>query len=424
MVVEVQISKRSQELINSYLEALGSHQSPLQKEDVSIELDLLVSWLKAEITLPYKKPKKLKYEIEFLLAKLRVELLHDLSNFMPTSRKSRVKKEEDLVLASNKFKFILLAISGTILAACEGFDSVTTMMSVLSLPSWAILAVGLVFSILSVVVFYGFNLIQVSKNLGINLMDTPKLLDVYLAQLEEIKSIRRKMSAYNLAEKSTEELAQLYDTLIMLNNRFSELIKNSEQFKLALDTNSMRVAKTIFSGLAGLLFFGGGFFAGQSVGIFIFGLFITAATPTAWPVVIFSLLVGAAGFSIYWFIERVSLKKLISGWFGLDEDKIEQLCDSDKLLNEEEKLLNLKDNVVKTFELTQKASRLTHIDNYAPPMNIGEKSTHNQRKPIQNGPINTLYSFFIAPSVTSNYLHDMSEDAGIDYQNLNGLNHN
>lgn len=405
--VEIQISNRSQELINNYIEACYPHQSQLQADDNSIDLELLLSWLNDEITPYAKKAKKSKQEIEFIFTKLRAELLRDLFNFMPDTRKLHTKKEEKTATPWNKLKFILLAISGTIFAACEGFDSITTMMGVLSLPSWAILLVGLAFSVLSVVVFYGFELVQVSQNLGVNLRDAPKLLDVYLLQLEEIKSIRRKINTYSLAGKSSEELAQLKSTIEMLQCRFKALTESSKQFKLALDSNSMQTAKYIFSGVAGLLFFGSGFFAGQSVGVFMLGLIIAAATPAAWPVVIFSLLVGASAFSLYWYVERVGLQKLISGWFGLNEDKIEQLCDQDKLTKEAEKLENLKEKIIDTSKLTIKLSNLEHELHGAEIVvhqELIDKADLNSKQ-TEKFKTSSLYSFFIAPSEAVNHPH-------------------
>lgn len=121
------------------------------------------------------------------------ELLRDLSTSLNGSDEE-IKPVEKEPPVSNKLKFWLLAIAGTLLAACEGFDSITTMMAVLPFPAWVVLCAGILFSALSVVVFYGFDLVQVSQNLEIKLTDTPKLLDLYLLQMEEIKAIRKKLT--------------------------------------------------------------------------------------------------------------------------------------------------------------------------------------------------------------------------------------
>lgn len=95
-----------------------------------------------------------------------------------------------------KMKFVLLTMAGILVAACQGFDGIVTMLSVVSLPSSIILGIGFAFSFLSVIVFCGFDLVKVSNALGIKLSDAYKLLDAYLLQLQMIKSIRKKIDDY------------------------------------------------------------------------------------------------------------------------------------------------------------------------------------------------------------------------------------
>jgi hypothetical protein len=58
--------------------------------------------------------------------------------------------------------------------------------------------------------------------------------------------------------------------------------------------------------------------------------------------------VGCAALSIYWFVERPGLNKLVNNWFGLNEEKIEQLCDKEVLAKQEKKLENLKEKINRT----------------------------------------------------------------------------
>ncbi|MCL9683792.1 hypothetical protein [Legionella maioricensis] len=358
MGVEVVLSTRSQELIAKYLSLCQPHASRLAHFYSPIDSIQLISWLHDEITQPPNTDTRVKKEIEFILASLRAELLRDLLTSMGGELPENNAEENSTWVA--KIKVGLLALAGTLLAGCEGFDSITTMLSVLSLPSMFILIAGLGFSILSILVFYGFDLVQVSKNLGVTLRDAPKLLDVYLLQMKEIKGIRRRINTYKFAELSAEELTQLENMITMLQRRFQELTEASSQFETALNSRKMQIAKLIASSTAGLLFFGSGFFAGQSVAMFIAGLFIPAVLPTFWPVVLFSVIVGIAAFTLYWYIEQAGFKKLVSGWFGLDEDKIEQLCDKEHLDKEEKKLENLKEQVSSTAQL---ANRLVKLQN-------------------------------------------------------------
>lgn len=409
--VKVQLSKRSQDLINECSDACHPYLPEFLTNESSVELAFLIAMLNQELVLPSIRLKKSKRKIEFLLASLRAELLRDLLKSMQNGTVDNNKEEEN-ASTYNKIKLVLIAISGTVLAACEGFDSITTIMGILSVPSWTILLAGLAFALLAVVVFYGFDLVQVSKNLSVKLRDTPKLLDVYLSQVNEIKLIRRKINTYILTELTSDELGQIHQTILMLQKRFSILAASGTQFEQALNSNKMKVAKLIFSGAAGLLFFGGGFFAGQSVAIFILGFFLASVTSAFWPVVLFSFVVGVSSFGLYWYVERVGLTKLISGWFGLDEDKIELLCDQSKITKEVEKLDNLKDKVMSAAKYTRTSSNVESVDESASvvdPIKHPDESDPTPGKPVRKQTSSVSFGFFPKfsasqdfPSVTLN----------------------
>lgn len=350
MRVNVELNKRSQELIEQYINLCPSQVSELGQFGPSVDLEQLITWLCHEVSASIDLTEDSKQEMEFILSSLRAELLHDLCKALSNANPLKEAKEE----SSSEFatmKLVFLALAGTLLTGCEGFDSITTMLGVLSLPSILILLTGLGFSLLSIVVFYSYDLIQVAKNLGVTIRDAPKLLDVYSHQMNEIKEIRKKIDSYQLATLSVDELVRLKQTIVMLQIRFQSLIEASAQFDKALNSANMQRIKLLITGLAGLLFFGSGFFAGQSVAMFVASLFITTVLPTFWPVILFSTLVGVAAFALYWYLEHEGLNKLVSGWFGLDEDKIEQLCDRNKLDKENDKLELLKNKIISTARL-------------------------------------------------------------------------
>lgn len=395
----VVLSKKSEELIAQYI-ALGCPQnSSLHSFSSSVDTDVLVSWLYGDVATPSHIPKKSQKEIEFVLASLRAELLRDLLGSMEI--KEEVLKEEKPPSKMARLKFYLIAVAGTVLAACEGFDSISTLLGVLALPTTITLLGGCAFAVLSVMVFYGFNLAQVSKNLGVKITDAPKLLDLYLLQMDEIKSIRKKINNYKLAELSTDELNRLTKIITMLQKRLDSVIESSKQFDSALNTPKMKIAKNLFVGVAGLLFFGGGFFAGQSVGIFLLGLVVAGITPTFWPVILFSVAVGLAAFSLYWYVEKVGLQQLISGWFGLDEDKIKKLCDPEEVDTQVNKLSNLRERVESTAELTQQITLLKqqqnkqHDGSLQPQKDKALSVVTEETAPFKLS--NNIYSFHQAP---------------------------
>jgi hypothetical protein len=359
MGVKVELSKRSQELIVAYLSICKPRLSTLSDVQTTVDAAQLVTWLHDEIASPTNQDGKAKQDTEFLLTSLRSELLHDLFSAMNGDNPSSNDTADNAPWTA-KMKFGLLAIAGTLLAGCEGFDSITTMFGLVSLPSFITLIVGLGFSVLSIVFFYSYELVQVSNDLGVSLTNAPKLLDIYLHQMNEIKKIRKKIDNYKLAELSTEELVQLENTISMLQRRFQGLTEASVQFNNALKSNKMQVAKFIVSSMSGLLFFGSGFFAGQSVAMFMAGFLIPIVLPTIWPVILFSSIIGLAALSLYLYFEQVELKRVVSGWFGLDEDKIDKLSDKSILEKEEKKLEILKEKVISTAKLTGQLTKFQH----------------------------------------------------------------
>lgn len=291
-------------------------------------------------------------EIELILASLRAELLHDLL----ISMLSAGKQKPEAILAeeipiSTRIKW-MLTLAGVFLAICEIVDTLATVLSILTYPSAILLMTGLACAIgsviLSIVFFYGFNLAKISSNLGVSVVNVPKLLDAYFTQLQEIKKLAKTIQEYSLARLSVEDLDELEYIISLLETRLQGLAEVGKQFDIALHTSEMQTVKTLVSSVVGLLFFGNGFFTGQSLGLFFARFFMPAVAPTFLPLALFSILVGLAAFSLYWYVEQERLEKLVSSWFGLDEDKIDQLCNPQTLDEEDKFLSRLKDQVCST----------------------------------------------------------------------------
>ena len=341
--MKVNLSKNSQKLLHQYLKASQSDLHPFKTISQSVDSKVLVSWLSDEMQKPVVKLRSSSKEFEYITAALQAQLMIDLRASLPGAAAT----EDDKPASRSKVaKYVMLAMAGALVVACEGFDSITTMMNLLSVPSLITLLVGLGFSVFSIAVFIGIDLYQVAQNLGVRMKDAPKLLEACATQMNEIKAIRRKIESYSLTSKSQEELVELEKILSMLQKRFCILSSMGKRFDAALNRKTMKVVKYIFSGMAGLLFFGGGFFAGQSTAIFMLGLFMSTVVPTFWPVILFSTIVGLASLCIFWFVEHAGISQLIGKWFGLDESKMELLCDKDKLKKEQGKLAVVKENVV------------------------------------------------------------------------------
>ena len=348
MLERIGLSERSLELIKDFNEAGGEFNSP------DGNFSSLMKWLSDENELGDSVPS-IK-SLEFLKTSLIASLLADLLSSLPGTASVADEKETSW---SSIIQIVLISCAGTLVAACQGFDSAATMLSLFSLPAWVILVVGLAFALLSVAIFYSIDLIQASQILGVKLTDAPKALDMYLLQLNEIKAIRRKITTHlNPTQLTTDELAQLECIISMLQKRLAALMADCKQFDEALHSYPVKTAQFIFAGLIGLLFFGGGFFAGQTVALFILGLFMASVSATYLPVILFSALVGLAALSLYGYIQLSELNKPISRWFGLDENVIAKLCDVPDLIKQEDKLERLKSNIMGISKLKSEVPKI------------------------------------------------------------------
>ena len=262
----------------------------------------------------------------FLRESLCASLLQDLQQtFLP--------KKEGKGKSVNKnwlswFKWALLAFAGTIYAACDGFDGITTILALFpTIPLGIIFAAGFAFALLSVFVFYGFYLVDVSDNSDIAAKDLNRLMDVRLEQMNCLNDLTMVSQMILRRSHDLDELNALKKMLPILGTWYSNLQTVRKQYEHQLQNSYLNVTKAIVAIFSGILFFGYGFFAGQSLALTVFTLVVASPVVAFWPVMAISSAVGLAALSIYWFIERPELEKLVGRLFGLDQNKIEQLPD-------------------------------------------------------------------------------------------------
>ncbi|KTD07499.1 hypothetical protein [Legionella jamestowniensis] len=330
----IQLSTTSQDLI-SQLSKKNLNLTTVFQQQTSIERQTLLNWFETVQHIIADE------EIAFLIASLNASLLKD---FKESINPSKPKKKEKPTSWRSKAKYVLLAIAGTLYFGCEGFDGVTAIMGAFSaVPTIAIFAVGTLFSVLSIIVFYSFDLVEISKNLGVKKGDTPKLLDVLLDEFQQIKAIRYELS--KPLEKTQQQLEEDKALAVMLLKRHEALNEARDKLKKALNNPYLNAAKMATAAVAGIIFFSGGFFAGQTVALAVAGLFFTSVAATFWPVLLASVVIGLAAFSVYWFVERPGIENLISRWKGLDKEKIDALCKSKVVDRETEKLQILLNNI-------------------------------------------------------------------------------
>lgn len=289
----------------------------------------LIAWLNKTITLDKKS--------QFLLESLRAALLQDVLNALRGAHEHNIPTDA----SSNEELFNFLVIAGTIVAICEGFDAIASILGLFpAVPAVVIFVVGIVFAGLSVIVFCGFDLDTIAKHLGVAVGHPNHIIDVYLNQVEQIVKLREAISILS-SEADSEKQVVLSQMATMLIQRYTALDEARNAYRTDLNASSLKIAKGFTSAVAGGVFFGSGFVCGQTVAVAIANLFTSSVATAFWPVFAASFVVGLAAFSIYWFLQRPGLESLVSRWLGLDEDKIDALINNNVVKDQLRELTQL-----------------------------------------------------------------------------------
>lgn len=262
---------------------------------------------------------------QLLLESLRASLLRDLRHSL------LVMPEVEEIDWRAKIKFWLLFFSGMILAACGGFDAVSSFLSAVSFPAWvAPLIVGL-FVVGSMVSFYAFDLGQISDYLGVKLPEMRRLLDVHLEQAEEINLIRKKVKGQMKSGATIETLRHLLPLVEMLHIQQKHLHSIQKECQEQLNDSHFKLIRRVITVATGLVYFSSGYFVSQTPVIaFVTALGFSASAMVV-PIFLLGVLSGAIAFSLYWYVQRPGLDHFISHCFGLDQDKIAGLDKCKKL---------------------------------------------------------------------------------------------
>ena len=406
MVEQIQLSQKTKKIIIQ-LDKLKQSSILLPdsfKNAVFLEKEVVINWLSIKQQVDVKH--------RFLLESLYSSMITDLYDSLPAKKLKKAQKKAGWL---DTIKFILLAIAATISLGCDGFDGIASIFSLTSLPPIAIFTVGFAFSLLAIMMFYAIDLVEISRNLGINFKSSSKIIDTYLQEIAMIKALRKEISA-TFSKHDREELKSDLALVEMLTIRYLALKEARQALKKALGSPLLNLCKLITAVFVGFIFFSGGFFAGQTVAMAVAGLFLAAVAPTFWPVIVASLVVGLAALCVYWFTQRPGVENIIGRWVGLDNDKIDTLCDQEVIQKEQNKLAALKEmleirlaDLNKIFEYENTASDFEakqQSKNNAPePAKEEGKETSPDNAHKQNPPLTrsfSLNSFFKPATSASN----------------------
>lgn len=298
----------------------------------------LINWL--------AKDHSVDKKFRFFLASFYASLLKDLNDKLSLEQGIEIQPESPKPWY-RKGQFFALALAGTLLAMCDGFNGLSSMLGLMATVSPAVLiGTGLLFSAMSVSVFYGFDLAGISKNLGVGFKSTPKLLDVFLEQSAEIKKLRKYIDA-NFYKADKARFIEMQAMIKMITHRYHALDTARETYNQASNNPALNKLKFGMALITGTLFFSGGFFTGQAMAMTIAELLLGAVAATFTPVLALSILGGAAAFGLYWSLQRPGLENLVSSSFGLDQEKIEEFADEQRVNKQKKKLSGVKDKLSK-----------------------------------------------------------------------------
>ncbi|MDP3705735.1 MAG: hypothetical protein Q8R24_07470 [Legionellaceae bacterium] len=289
------------------------------------------------------------HKTRFFQESLRIAWLRDLSlSYYGVENVVEPFSEEDTSWLG-KIQLTALAFAGTIYTICSGFDGSTSILSLfIGIPNWTVFVVALALSLVLVVLFYSFDLVDISENIRVRLFHSRQLLDVYLEQaglinklIEQSKQRMQDMNNELVNELSIalsnaplvcdrprsgrdQDLADVVELWNMLIARQEDLCLVRQIYLQELEHRYVRAMKFMATTIAGLLYFNCGFFAGQILAVAVLSVFLTASISiTSWPVLLISISVGLAALSIFWYNgERSRVENLAGKWLGLDQDKI------------------------------------------------------------------------------------------------------
>ena len=295
----------------------------------SQELELI----SAVVLVPEYNFSQQNKELKPLHEALRASILKDICKHLNGGTEPIIPKKKQSIW--NKFKYWLLALAGGVFFGCEGFDGITAILGLFSIPAIISLGVGILFSIFAVFVFKGFGLKQIADHLNVEFEEAAELIDNYVLQFNEIERINQTIQT--LLDKVSHDLRQedqqdedlklnSYRSLIqMFYGRLEYLRQQKQELDIARNDWGVNAIKYSMGAVTGVIFFSGGFFTGQAVALSIAGLFMTTSV-TFPPIIAVSVLIGLAAFFVYWNLERPGIDRLIGRKiYKLDDDKIKEI---------------------------------------------------------------------------------------------------
>lgn len=383
LIQVIKLSSCSKQLLRDYCTLIKT----VYGEREVLSLEELLSWFNS-----HSITKSSVHKLDYLLLKVHLALLKDLRTAFEKNASPAPIVQQTLWYKS---KLLIIASAGLILAACEGFDSFFTMMGIFKIPLAATLACGMIFSLLSVMLFCIFDLSKISSLFNLKFKDAFEIVSISFKLFQEIRFLRKFISDNQQDDFSS--LRQKQQIIYILQQQLAQLQEMSKKFKIITKNHHLNYVKWLLLGFSSMFFFGGGFCAGQTVAVAFLGLFLSTITPASWPVIAFGVLIGLAACVWNWHIEFPALKTVVNSCLGLNEEQLTTMSDINTFRNENKKLVRVQNQLKNEYKNNKK--QCVTNPNKKPLSNVQQKTVTNFALSSKNTYRNThrFFNFSGAP---------------------------
>lgn len=262
------------------------------------------------------------------------------------ARHQRMKmlKEADLNYKKPRSSMIKAAFGtvvglGTIMAVCEGIDGISSMLAMFNIAHNVIMIPAIAFSILSAFIYFGFDLHEISQDLGISFMEVKSRLMPVIEQQQLLTK------AYKYLHQQFDELCKEENPdsgrLQELSEQFDELRKMKAdvdaQVKQLTNRSSKQskrrvAAKASLTASAGLLYGASGFFFGKGAALFFLNVAVAVTVPQVALVIALGVICASLALVSFWYLERKGVFRLVNKLAGMPSDPLNALKKDNKKL--------------------------------------------------------------------------------------------
>lgn len=278
-------------------------------ENQEFEINEFKTWLKNKEEANKKHALTEELLIIALLKKIAEHKKIDFENYNP--------KKADF---KTKLKWILLLITGTVLSGSDAASNILGLIGSSGMAVAKIFGITIVYSLLSVILFYAFSLYEVSSQMGVSFLDGRNIVDVYLNELNNVAKLIEALEQERLQQRRMQgENEALFDILMQ---RLNALKSAKQKLDDVFDAKRIKILRGILTVIDALAYGVTGFFSGVFTASSIAGIFMTTVPTLFLPAILTGVLVGLCALYVYFYMQKPSTERFVELRLGLDPEKL------------------------------------------------------------------------------------------------------